>query len=123
MKHVVWVGGRGYALELLVGAARSSRPFDPEAARRGLRRLSLDPRGRRGLIKLINELDGTRVLASHDLEMIRETCGRVLLIDEGRLVVEGPTDAVLSDAPLMERHGLEVPYSLQTKRGAMNEER
>jgi cobalt/nickel transport system ATP-binding protein len=73
----------------------------------------LDPRGRRGLIKLINDLGGTRLIAAHDLEMIRETCARVLVIDGGCVVADGPTDAVLADRPLMEEHGLEVPYSLR----------
>jgi cobalt/nickel transport system ATP-binding protein len=73
----------------------------------------LDPRGRRGLIGLLKALGGTQMIASHDLEMILETCGRVLLLDDGRLVADGPPGVVLADAALMEAHGLEVPYSLR----------
>jgi cobalt/nickel transport system ATP-binding protein len=72
----------------------------------------LDPRGRRELIRLINGLAVTKVIAAHDLEFIRETCQRVLVVDAGRLVGDGPTRAVLTDATLMEAHGLEVPHSL-----------
>jgi cobalt/nickel transport system ATP-binding protein len=44
--------------------------------------------------------------------LIRETCRRVLVLDQGRLVADGPTRDVLADAALMEAHGLEVPHSL-----------
>jgi cobalt/nickel transport system ATP-binding protein len=60
---------------------------------------------------------GTRVIAAHDLETILRTCGRVLLLDRGRLVADGPPGVVLSDAALMEAHGLEVPHSLRGRRG------
>jgi cobalt/nickel transport system ATP-binding protein len=73
----------------------------------------LDPRGRRELIGLLDGLPGTKVTASHDLEFILRTCGRVLLLDHGRLVADGPAARVLEDAALMEAHGLEVPYSLR----------
>jgi cobalt/nickel transport system ATP-binding protein len=76
----------------------------------------LDPRGRRELIALVNALPGTRLVASHDLEMVVETCRRVLVIDGGRLVADGPTERVLADAALMELHGLEVPYKLRHAR-------
>jgi cobalt/nickel transport system ATP-binding protein len=75
----------------------------------------LDPRGRRELIRLLGALPGSRIIASHDLEMILEICTRVLVLDHGRLVAEGPVRAVLADAALMEAHGLEVPYSLRVK--------
>jgi cobalt/nickel transport system ATP-binding protein len=75
--------------------------------------MDLDPRGRRELIALINGLPGTKVIASHDLEFILRTCGRVLLLDQGRLVADGPAPRVLGDAALTEAHGLEVPYSLR----------
>ncbi len=73
----------------------------------------LDPRGRRELIGLLRGLPGTKLIASHDLELVRETCARVLLLDGGRLIGDGPADALLGDAALMEAHGLEVPYSLR----------
>jgi cobalt/nickel transport system ATP-binding protein len=73
----------------------------------------LDPRGRREVIQLINRLGGTKVIASHDLEMILQTCSRVLVLDHGRIVTAGPARAVLADAKLMAEHGLEVPLSLQ----------
>jgi cobalt/nickel transport system ATP-binding protein len=73
----------------------------------------LDPRGRRELIGLLNELAITKIIASHDLEMILDTCQRVVVLDQGRLVAEGPAAQVLSDRALMEAHGLEVPYRLR----------
>jgi cobalt/nickel transport system ATP-binding protein len=75
--------------------------------------MHLDPRGRRELIHLLNGLGGTRVIASHDLELILRTCGRVLLLDRGHLTADGPARTVLADTALMEAHGLEVPYSLR----------
>jgi cobalt/nickel transport system ATP-binding protein len=74
--------------------------------------LHLDPRGRRDLIGLIRKLPATKLIAAHDLELIRATCGRVLVLDGSRLVADGPAPTILADAPLMEAHGLEVPHSL-----------
>lgn len=73
----------------------------------------LDPRGRRELLGLLNELGGTRLIASHDLEWVLRACGRVLVLDHGRLVADGSPATVLADPTLMEAHGLEVPYSLR----------
>jgi cobalt/nickel transport system ATP-binding protein len=72
----------------------------------------LDPRGRRELIGLIKSLTVTKIIAAHDLELVRETCGRVLVLDGGRLICDGSTQTILADAALMEAHGLEVPHSL-----------
>jgi cobalt/nickel transport system ATP-binding protein len=73
----------------------------------------LDPRGRRGLIELLSALGGTQMLATHDLEMVLQTCARVLVLDTGKLVADGPAGTILADAALMEAHGLEVPASLR----------
>jgi cobalt/nickel transport system ATP-binding protein len=67
----------------------------------------LDGRGRRELIALVNELPGTKLIASHDLALVRRTCSRVLLLDGGTLAAEGTPESILGDAGLMERHGLE----------------
>jgi cobalt/nickel transport system ATP-binding protein len=74
--------------------------------------MHLDPRGRRELIRLINNLPVTQVIATHDLEMILETCRRTLVIDRGQVVADGPARELLANAALMEAHGLEVPHSL-----------
>ena len=74
----------------------------------------LDARGRRELIRLLRDLPGTRILAAHDLEMILESCNRVLLLDKGRLIADGQAHDLLADDALMTAHGLEVPHSLRS---------
>jgi cobalt/nickel transport system ATP-binding protein len=70
----------------------------------------LDPRGRREVIRLIKDLPGTKLIATHDLPLVRETCSRVLLLDEGKLFADGPPETVMNDHELMERHGLIGDY-------------
>ncbi len=72
----------------------------------------LDPRGRRELIRLINGLNVTKIIAAHDLEFILATCKRAIVLDAGSLVADGPARTLLADAALMDAHGLEVPHSL-----------
>lgn len=72
----------------------------------------LDPRGRRELIAFLADLEGTKVIASHDLGFVARTCRRVLVLDGGRIVADGDPSAILGDEELMERHGLEVPPGL-----------
>ncbi|MFN3741904.1 MAG: energy-coupling factor ABC transporter ATP-binding protein [Anaerolineales bacterium] len=66
----------------------------------------LDPRARRNLINLLRELDMTMLISTHDLELVRELLPRTLVMDEGRIIADGPTQAILSDRPLLEAHGL-----------------
>src|SRR5262249_33820706 len=75
--------------------------------------MSLDARGRRELIRFLDGLTDTCIIASHDLEMILETCSRVVVLDGGKVTADGPTREILADATLMEAHGLEVPHSLR----------
>ena len=76
----------------------------------------LDLRYRRRLIRMLAEMEGhTFMIASHDLEFVLETCDRVLLLDEGRVQADGIPAEVMSDAELMEAHGLEVPHSLMAQ--------
>jgi energy-coupling factor transporter ATP-binding protein EcfA2 len=73
---------------------------------------NFDPRGRREFIRLCRTLPATKLIASHDLEMILALCSRVLVLDEGRLVASGAARQVLGDEVLMLDHGLEKPHSL-----------
>ena len=78
---------------------------------------NLDPRGRRRFLALIRGLPATKLIATHDLEMALELCGRAALLDGGRVVADGPTRSILGDQGLMEAHGLELPLSLELGRG------
>jgi energy-coupling factor transporter ATP-binding protein EcfA2 len=72
----------------------------------------LDPRGRREFKALLQTLPGAKIIATHDLELVVDLCSRVLVLDQGKLVAEGPTVGILSDEDLMLAHGLEKPHSL-----------
>jgi cobalt/nickel transport system ATP-binding protein len=74
---------------------------------------NLDPRGRRELKALLRAIPATRVIATHDLEMVVEVCSRAVVIDGGKVVAEGPPHELLADEPLMLAHGLERPHILQ----------
>lgn len=74
---------------------------------------NLDPRSRRQLIECLAGLTAAELIATHDLELVLDLCDRVLLLDEGRIRADGAPLEVLSDARLMEAHGLEVPLSIQ----------
>ena len=73
--------------------------------------VALDPRNRRNLIDIVNSLPGAKLIASHDLDFIYDTCPRTILLSEGRIVCDGDTAQVLRDRPLLEAHGLELPLS------------
>ena len=73
----------------------------------------LDPRGRREFKALLASIPATKIIATHDLELVVELCPRSLLLDGGKLVADGPTIELLSDEALMLRHGLEKPHILQ----------
>ncbi|MBU0639294.1 MAG: energy-coupling factor ABC transporter ATP-binding protein [Planctomycetes bacterium] len=72
----------------------------------------LDPRSRRDVIERLARIGRTQVIASHDMEFVRATCQRVVVLDGGGIIGDGATDDVLGDDELMLRHGLEVPHSL-----------
>jgi len=73
---------------------------------------NLDPRARRRFMQLLLSLSCTKLVATHDLEMVLEICLRTVVLDAGRVAASGDTRAILGDAALMEAHGLERPLSL-----------
>ena len=73
---------------------------------------NLDIRSRRRLIRLLQASEQTLLIASHDLELVLEVCNRVVLIDGGRIIVDGDSREVMGDDKLMEAHGQEKPHSL-----------
>jgi cobalt/nickel transport system ATP-binding protein len=67
----------------------------------------LDPRGRRELIGLLRELPQTMLVATHDMRLVADVLPRTVVMDDGRVVADGPTVEILADTALLESHGLE----------------
>ena len=75
--------------------------------------IALDPRNRRTLIHILNEIRETKVIATHDLDMVWDTCERTVLISAGRVRKDGKTREILRDKELLEANGLELPLGMQ----------
>ena len=75
--------------------------------------IALDPRNRRNLIRILNSFEHLKIIASHDLDLILDTCERTILMADGKIVCDGPTKALLTDKELLEANGLELPFCLQ----------
>ena len=78
--------------------------------------VSLDPYNRRSVIKVINSLPQTKIIASHDLDMIMETCNRVILIADGHVIASGEAGEILCDKELLENNRLELPISIASRK-------
>lgn len=75
--------------------------------------IALDPYNRRTLIHTLNEIQETKVIASHDLDMILETCDRVILMKPDGVAADGDAEEILRDRELLESCRLELPLCLQ----------
>ncbi len=73
---------------------------------------ALDPYNRRLVINTIRALPQTKLITSHDLDMILDTCRRVILLDRGRIVADGPAEEILRNKELLEAHRMELPFCL-----------
>lgn len=73
---------------------------------------ALDPQNRRTLINTLNGLSVTKIIASHDLDLVFETCDRVLLLNDGRIVADGAASDILRNKQLLENNHLELPFCL-----------
>lgn len=69
----------------------------------------LDPRARRGLINLLRELPVSMLVSTHDMALVNELFERMVIMDEGRIVADGNTHALMADGSMLQAHGLEKP--------------
>ena len=86
--------------------------MEPEAILMDEPSSALDPCNRRLVINTIRELAQTKLIASHDLDMILDTCGRVILLSNGRIAADGAAETILRDRALLEANRMELPLSL-----------
>lgn len=87
--------------------------MQPEALLMDEPTAELDPRNRRLLIDVIGSIEGAKLIASHDLDMVWETCARTVIIAEGRIAADGPTEELLADEELLRANSLELPLFMQ----------
>ena len=73
---------------------------------------ALDPYNRRIVINTIRELPQTKLITSHDLDMILDTCDRVILLSGGKIAADGPAQEILRDKELLESNRMELPFCL-----------
>ncbi|HBZ86115.1 MAG: cobalt ABC transporter ATP-binding protein [Candidatus Edwardsbacteria bacterium RIFOXYD12_FULL_50_11] len=74
---------------------------------------SLDPKSRRRLMNILRGFEHTKIITSHDLDMVLEICQRVIVMKDGQAIADGPAKDILTNQGLMEEAGLEIPLSLQ----------
>ncbi|MDR3255680.1 MAG: energy-coupling factor ABC transporter ATP-binding protein [Synergistaceae bacterium] len=67
---------------------------------------SLDPRARRILITTLRSLPQAALIATHDLDLVKRLCTRVIVLQDGMLSAEGNSDDILFDEKKLEQFGL-----------------
>ena len=77
--------------------------------------LALDPRNRRMVISALRDLPCAKLIATHDLDFVLDSCSRVIVVSDGMIVAEGAPAVILRNRELLESNGLELPLS-QTSR-------
>ncbi|MBP6491890.1 MAG: energy-coupling factor ABC transporter ATP-binding protein [Clostridia bacterium] len=75
----------------------------------------LDPKNRRNFIHAMSELQHTKLIATHDLDMVLDLCQRVIILRKGEVFADGDPMELFRDMELMEQSGLEIPLSLQNR--------
>ncbi len=74
---------------------------------------NLDPAARRRILSLLRSFEHTKIVASHDLDLVLDVCARTIVLHEGRVAADGPSAEILADARLLEPVRLEPPLRLQ----------
>ena len=99
--------------EKRMAAVATVLAMDPEVLLMDEPTSALDPYNRRIIINTIRKLPCTKVITSHDLDMIYDTCGRVILLSGGRVAADGPSETILRDRGLLEANRMELPLRFQ----------
>lgn len=74
---------------------------------------NLDPKARRRLIRLLKTFEHTKIIATHDLDMALDICERTIVIHQGKVAADGPTQELFQDDGLLAQSGLEKPLAMQ----------
>lgn len=64
----------------------------------------LDPRARRSLMDLLECLELTMIIATHDLDLVKKLASRTLVMDDGYIVADGPTGQILENEEILQKY-------------------
>jgi cobalt/nickel transport system ATP-binding protein len=73
----------------------------------------LDPQARTQLIGLLNTFKHTKIIASHDLDMVVDLCERTIVMHDGQVRADGPTKEIFANEKLLASCCLEKPLRMQ----------
>ena len=99
--------------EKRMAAVATVLAMDPEVLLMDEPTSALDPYNRRIIINTIRKLPCTKIITSHDLDMIYDTCERVILISGGKVAADGSSEEILRDKELLEANRMELPLRFQ----------
>lgn len=74
----------------------------------------LDPRARRQLMALLRAFHHTRIITTHDLDMVLQLCPRTIVLKDGQVMADGPTLEIFGDETLLAACHLEKPFAMQS---------
>ena len=72
---------------------------------------NLDPASRRTLINLLRRFSHTKIIATHDLDMVMDLCTRCIVMKDGSILADAPVPDIFADCALLEEARLEQPLS------------
>ncbi len=77
---------------------------------------NLDPRARRELLEILDPIERTMLVVTHDLPFAARLCERAVILSAGRIVADGPCGEILADEDLLAEHDLELPEGFDLTR-------
>lgn len=73
----------------------------------------LDPAARRQLINLLKTFEHTKIIATHDLDLVLDLCARTVVLSSGTVIADGPTLDIFNNEELLHKAHLEKPFRMQ----------
>jgi cobalt/nickel transport system ATP-binding protein len=73
----------------------------------------LDPKSRRQLIRNLHGFSHTKIIATHDLDLVLDLCSRTIILNHGSITADGPTREIFSNEALLQENNLEKPLTMQ----------
>ena len=69
--------------------------------------MSLDPRSRRKLINTLSSLNITKIIVTHDLDLVEKLCDRLVIMNNGKIIAQGTTSEIINNNNLLKENGLQ----------------